>query len=171
MDDRTARLDGLHEEMAGRFGALGRLFGELGTPEAARMLFDSLTSDDPSAFDRFADHLDLPMLGKCWWLRSVVESVLRTPTGQVQDCWLREDLTPAERSLYLQIALRYRNPTFGGLAVLLFEEAHRGFHQVIPPGPFLDELRANGLIECEPLRATFETSVLLALSPPERVCV
>jgi hypothetical protein len=42
--------------------------------------------------------------------------------------------------------------------------------RVIPPGAFLDELKANGLVTCES-RMTYDTNTILVLGKPEQVCV
>lgn len=169
MDKRDPGLAGLYEQLADRFKALSRLFGELSTPVAAQALLDSLMSDDPAAFNKLADGIDLPMLGKCFWINGVLERVFETPSRLVTgDCWLRDDLTPAERKLALQIAMRHRR-RFGEAT-----ESNKGVlrdgHRVIPPGPFLDELRANGLTHCEESWA-HDTSLAEALGPPERICI
>jgi hypothetical protein len=50
---------------------------------------------------------------------------------------------------------------------------HVGTHYrgVIPPGPFLDDLRRNGLVDCEPGEQTYDSGLTRILGLPERVCV
>jgi len=45
-------------------------------------------------------------------------------------------------------------------------------NRVIPPGPLLDELKANRLVTCDPPRQTFDTTLTnFVFSRPELVCV
>src|SRR5258708_3657765 len=168
MEKQESNLDGLHQDLAKRFGALSQLFGQLGSPRAVQELLDGLTSEDGTAFKQFVDRVDFPMLGKCFWLRELVERVLSTPSGLVPgDCWLRDNLTPQERQLYLQIAVRHRSMD----GIKSTEVTLQNGHRVIPPGPFLDELKTNRLVTCDPSRQTFDTTLTLAFSRPELVCV
>lgn len=169
MEKRDSSLDELYQDLADRFGALGRLFTEISSPKTAQELLNSLATEDAAAFNRLVDRVELPLLGKCFWVREIIERVVATPTGLVEDCWLRDDLTSDERSLYFLIALRYRQgtPIAGSMQVALQENLGR---RVIPPGAFLDELKANGLVTCES-RMTYDTSTILVLGKPERVCV
>lgn len=165
--ERNSNLDGFYSELANRFGALSRLFGQLSSPKATEELIDGLTSEEGAAFRQFTDRLDIPILGKCFWVREIIERVVITPTGLVEECWLRDDLTRAELLLSLQIALRHRQltPIARSMEVILYNG-----RAVIPPGAFLDELKANGLVTCE-MRMTYDTSTRLALSKPEQVCI
>src|ERR1700704_5067919 len=106
MNTPTPNLDGLYQDLAGRFGALSQLFGKLDSPKAVQKLLDGLTAPDGKDFQPFVDGLDVPLLGKCYWLREVIERVVSTPAGFVKgDCWLRDNLTPQERVSYLRILL------------------------------------------------------------------
>lgn len=158
-------LDGLYSELAGRFGALSKLFGQLSSPKAAQDLIAGLTSEKDGHFKLLTDQLDIPMLGKCVWLREIIERVVSTSTGFATECWLRDDLTPAERLVYLRIAWRNMQVHRTANPVLV-----RNGRTIIPPGPFLDELRANGLVHCENV-PTYESSLTLTLSRPERICL
>ncbi|MGH2673867.1 MAG: hypothetical protein ACRDKA_13165 [Actinomycetota bacterium] len=78
-------------------------------------------------------------------MREIIDRVIVTPT-EVEVCVLRDDLTPAERGLYLMIAIRH-----GALIPLTKAEGSLimlGPGPEIPPGPFLDELKANDLVDC-----------------------
>lgn len=167
MEKRDSNLNSLHDELAGRFGALSQLFGKLSSSKASQELLDSLTSGDAAAFNQLIDIVDMPILGKCFWVREIIERVVVTPAGFVEECWLRDSLTPSERGLYLQIAFRHRQekPVAQSMEVTI-----QTGHAVIPPGPFLDELKANGLVTCD-LRMTYDTSAIAVMSKPERVCV
>ena len=92
----------------------------------------------------------------------------RDPSGFVEECWLREDLTAAERLLYLRFAIRHRQlDRISKSKQISFEEKTR--RNIIPIGAFFDELRTNGLVVCT-LSMTYDTSHWQSLRPPERVC-
>jgi hypothetical protein len=169
MEPQESDLDGPYGDLADRFRALSHLFGALGSPRAAQDLIDGLLSDDPALFNQFADGLDLPMSGKCFWVREILERVLQSPSRLTKFCWLRDDLTPAQRLAYIRIAWRYRSTpvlaTQSTLPAIL-----KDGHEVIPSGPFLDELEANGLTQCGEYW-THESVIVPVLGPPERVCV
>ena len=167
MAKRDSNLNSLHDELAGRFAALSQLFGKLSTSKASQELLDSLTFGDAAAFNHLIDSVDIPMIGKCFWVREIVERVVVTPTGFVEECRLRENLTPPERGLYFQIAFRHRQ---GKPVAKSMEVNFQTRHAIIPPGPFLDELKANVLVTCE-LRMTYDASLSAIMSKPERVCV
>jgi hypothetical protein len=166
MEQRDPSLEGMYQEVADRFGALSRLFGELSSPNAAKELLDSLTLADASkAFPRYADRLDFPMRDKCFWLRELIEHVVVTPAGFVEECRVRDNLTPSEATLYLRIAWRHRERTLVGSQGTLHDFSHG-----VPPGPFLDELKANGLVTCKNVM-TYDTSVTMVFGPYQRVCI
>jgi hypothetical protein len=167
METGNSNLNSVYDELAGRFGTLSQLFSRLSSSKASQELLDSLTSGDTAAFNQLIDSVDIPILGKCFWVREIIEHVVVTPTGLVEECWLRDNLTPAERGLYLQIAFRHRQekPVAKSMEVTI-----QTGHAVIPQGPFLDELKANGLVTCD-LRMTYDTSASAVMSKPERVCV
>ena len=169
MYERDYKLDALYQDLADRFAAVGRLFVQLSSPKATQELLDNLATGNAAALNRLVDGVELSLFGKCFWIREIIERVVSTPTGLVEDCWLREDLTPAERVLYLVIAFRHSRatPVAKSMQVTLQPEIGR---RLIPPGPFLDELKANGLVTCE-LRMTYDTSTTLVLGRPERACL
>jgi hypothetical protein len=81
---------------------------------------------------------------------------------------LRDDLTTEERVLYLSIATRH------GARIPLTEAQEAmmtlGQGPEIPPGPFLEELKANGLVTCDK-KPKHDVSTVVVLGKPERVCV
>jgi hypothetical protein len=168
MENRDANLDDLYQDLADRFRALSQLFGQLGSPESAQALLDTLISEDAVAFNRLVDRVDYPMrVGKCFWLKEIIESTIGGPAGTVEECWLRDDLTSQELGLYLAIAWRHN------ILVAVEERPKLTLEDrriVIPPGPFLDELKANGLVTCE-LRITYSPIHGVAAGKPQRVCI
>jgi hypothetical protein len=170
MAEQDLELEGLHRDLAERFNALSQLFAEFGSPKGARQLVDTLVSGDAAAFNRLIDPLDIPTippLGKCFWVREIIDRVVVTTT-LVEVCTLRENLSGAELALYLSIARRH-----GALIPLTAAEeaiTALGDGEGIPPGPFLDELKANGLVTCT-TTVKKDVSTKLAFGKPERVCV
>jgi hypothetical protein len=163
-------LEDLHRNLADRFSALSRLFAEFGSPKGAQRLVDTLVSGDAAAFNQLIDPLDvpdIPQLGKCFWVREIIDRVVVTAT-LVEVCTLRDDLSGTELVLYLSIARRH-----GALIPLTPAEdaiTALGDGEGIPPGPFLDELKANGLVTCT-VRVKYDASTKLGLGKPERVCI
>jgi hypothetical protein len=134
---------------------------------ATQALIQSLMSDDVESFRRFEDRLDFPMRGKCVWLRAIIDDVLSNQTNpDEEECWLREDLTPAERQQYLLIAIKYANHELVTQGQPRITAQGR---RMIPPGPFREELRANNLLFCEPGRIS-DSIVLPVLGRPELFC-
>jgi len=169
MDKPNSNLDGLYQELADRFGALSQFFGHLSSPKAAQELLDGLTSEDGAAFNRLIDRIEIPMLGKCFWVLELVKKAVVTPTGWVQDCYLRDNLTSPESQTYLQILWRHFPGGRGSVAppiVTLQDGRH-----LITPGSFRDELKANGLVVCDPLRMTYDTGITVVFSKTETICV
>jgi hypothetical protein len=169
MEKRDSRLGEMYQDLAGRFEMLSRLFSQLSSPDATRELLESISAGDAKAFNRIINPIEIPLLGKCFWVREIIERVVSTPTGFVTECWLRDDLTPDERILYFRIAFRHSRLTPVAKSMEVTLQARNG-RQLIPPGAFLDELKANGLVTCED-RMTFDTSTSLFPGRPERICV
>lgn len=166
MENRNSELEDLYQEMSARFGALGHLFGQLSSPEAVRELLDSLISGDAADFNRLVDSVDIPMIGKCFWIWGLIERAFLIPLGFVEECWLRDNLTADERRLYFLITRRHHHPTLVDKPILMLSAGY----SVIPPGAFLDELKANGLVECK-LTMTYDTSLNPSVLKPELVCI
>jgi hypothetical protein len=68
----------LYDELAGRFGNLSQLFSKLSSSKASQELLDNLTSGDTVAFNQLIDSVDIPILGKCFWVREIIERVVVT---------------------------------------------------------------------------------------------
>lgn len=129
------------------------------TSKVARELFDSLVTEDAKGFNGILNRAEISLpLGKCFWIRVIIERIVVTPLGFVEECWLREDLTAAERLLYLRFAIRHRQlDRISKSKQISFEEKTR--RNIIPIGTFFDELRTNGLVVCT-LSMTYDTSPL-----------
>jgi hypothetical protein len=169
MEKHDANIEHLYRDSAERFKALSRLFGQLGSAEAAQRLLESLISEDAKAFARLIEPVNIPDLsglGKCFWLREIIERVLETPKDFVEECWLRDNLTSQERVLFVQIALRHNEGRV--IAGPGMEGTLR--RRIILPGAFLNELKANRLVTCVP-RPTYAVGLAPVLGKPERICV
>jgi len=168
MGKLTSIQDELYGDVSRRFEAVSQLFDRLRTPKATEELLVGLVRGDGATINRLLDGIEVPVVGKCFWLRSVVERVLSTPTGYVTECWIRDNLTQSEKMLLLLISLRHTRDKVAAKAmeVTLNVDGRR----VVPPGEFLDELKANGLVDCAQ-RMTYDTGTALVLGPPENVCV
>jgi hypothetical protein len=167
MEKLDSDLGGMYQELAERFGALSRLFGELSSPDAAKELLDSLTlADMAKSFPQLVD-IDIPLVGRCFWLRELIEHVIITPTGFVEVCRVRDNLTPSEIELYFSLAWRHRDRSLVGKQMA---GAIHDTSRVVPPGPLLDDLKLNGLVTCK-YEMTYDTSIKLVFSAPELVCI
>ena len=169
MEKHDANLEHLYQDSAERFKALSRLFGQLGSAKAAQGLLESLISEDAKAFSRLIEPVNIPNLSgleKCFWLREIIERVFETPKDLVEECSLRDDLTPQERVLFVQIALRHSEGRI--IAGPGMDGTWR--RRIILPGAFLNELKANGLVTC-PKRPTYAVGLAPLLGKPERICL
>jgi hypothetical protein len=136
----------LSDEFAQRVGALADLFARWREPEVARKVIDSMIAGDGAAFRDLID-LDLPVppLNKCIWLTEFIEKVVPIDTREV--CRLRNDLSREERVRYVVIVLEFRRR--GELPVMEPSPGADFVNAPIPPGPFLNALKAEGLVTCE----------------------
>ena len=77
MEKHDSNIEHLYRDSAERFKALSRLFGQLGSAEAAQRLLESLISEDAKAFARLIEPVNIPDLsglGKCFWLRRLLNA-------------------------------------------------------------------------------------------------
>ena len=166
-----AALDIAADDFATRVGALVDLLQRWRRPALARTVVASLLADNSDTFRELLRDFDPPVLGKCWWVREVVEKIIATTEYRVV-CRLRTDLTAGERELYLMLALQFRQR--GEPPVVADHSAEATLLGLmgpeIPPGPFLDALRAEGLVTCteEPVEGAGLQQVL---AKPSRICV
>lgn len=171
MKNKDPNIDDLYRHLARRFRAVSKLFRKLGSEEAVHQLLDSVVLRDSDAFNALIDGVDIPDLPpnlKCRLVYEWVEEVV-CDAYTVPVCRLRVDLTPDERLLYLLIAFRHRpqppvTATTGQGITLIGENPE------IPPGPFLDELKANNLVICKP-ETRYDCKLKQVFGPPEWVCV
>jgi hypothetical protein len=158
----------LAKQLQDRSRALASLYDRLATYEGTQALVKALASGKADDFAEVYAGLELPVQNRCAWVRDAVDVIVSEPRRS-DECVLREDLTPAERLLYLMIAMKYAQilhpvpPRVPSPFVLV--------PALIPPGPFLDELKANGLVECKLVLAQGGSSPKLLHSAPYRFCL
>jgi hypothetical protein len=175
MNQDEANLNAFSNELAGRLKAASVILNKFSTPAAARSLIDALISGDRKAFRELIGPIrgvDMPPLGKCFWVSQIIEAVTSgVSKGPNKKCYLRTDLTSAERAQYLLIALRHRASFPLDRVRLAIREAG-GPGPEVPEGAFRDQLEAAGLLKCElyPMIRTEHGSSPL-LTKPERICI
>ena len=158
MEKKEKTFD-VYRDLAIRFANLGKLFSELGSPEAAGSLIESLVMGESREFNVFVDRLDLPMAGKCYWLKQVIDHVVCSPT--TYDVYVpHKGMTRVQLRQYLAIVQRHS----ANGEILFYSDGS------IVPGPFLQELQAAGLVD-----HIFRKGTTCALEPvisaPEQVCL
>jgi len=165
-----AALDLAAADFAARAGALADLLQRWRRPALARTVLGSLLAGDGDTFRELLRDFDPPLPDKCWWMRDVVERIaaaieLRTV------CRLRMDLTAGERRIYLQLVLQHRQERAAWLLSATGDalRASGAIGPVIASGPFLDALRAEGLVTCvdEPVE---RAGLQQVLAKPAALC-
>jgi hypothetical protein len=152
-------IAGLSDEFAREVGVLADVFESWRRPEVAREVVESLLNRDREAFnallepglDPTSGDPEVIRISLCYKLLLIAEKLgrIKVIPGTTETCRLRTDLSRDERLRYLVIASRYSD------AEVWEDDAARGLSgidsegPVIPQGPFLDELRAEGLVKCE----------------------
>ena len=168
---KNDRMDGLYQDLAGRFRALSQFFDKLGSEDTVQQLIESLIARDPSFFNNLVEAIDIPDIPprlRCVVYRDMIDRVICDPY-ESEVCRLRSDLTTEERWQYFLIAWRYRQrepvqaDSGSGFIVI-------GENPEIPPGPFLDELKANNLVTCK-LEVRYNCRIAQVLGPPEWICI
>jgi hypothetical protein len=142
--------DQFYDELAGRFQALGKFFGDVGSRDSAQRVFEGLFSSGGKDFREMADLVNIPGMDgtqKYHWLKDVVGAIY-TKVVPVRVCYLRQNLSNEERLQYRMIVLSH----LGEEDVSVKQYAPSPFltptRPVIPPGPFLNDLEAANLVEC-----------------------
>lgn len=175
IDDASVRaaMEQVADDVAVRFGALADLFTSWREPKVARQVVDSLLAADGNSFRGLFDNFELPMLGVCPWIREVIEVVVATI--ETVTVWrLRTNLTPAEKQLYLMLALQFRQSNGTSPHVIssgqMLITNPPGPGPLIPSGLFLNALIAAGLVVSSE-EAVENAGLQQVLAPWGRVCV
>jgi hypothetical protein len=157
------------ESVADRLRVVGEFLVGLADADSVRRLVRALQADEPDAFHEFIEVVP-DFAGRCPTLCAVVREVVEgAEVREEERCALRPDLSLAERLLALRIYERH----FGRVErVVETGISHSGLRAVglefIPPGPYLDELKANNLVTCWTERVLVPT---WSLGLPQWECV
>lgn len=144
-------LDFDYQAQADEFRAASELLALFATPEGSRELLDVLTSGDHDRFHRIANRVTWPETDPRLICHKACE-IIGGRLGKlhkVVECRLRANLSPEERLAYMRIWLRHFG--FVAVAVPAVDRPIRPLFNtgdVIPAGPFLDDLKAAGLVTC-----------------------
>jgi hypothetical protein len=153
--------DDLSRDLARRAETYRDVFDRLSSPDVAQAVLEALVTREPYVFEALGDGLDVPDGLRCAWVKGAVLAWLRTPHGHEEKCFLRQDLSAEESILYIQIVRQFYKPVVhepGGLDLKLDVLGVEPAEVEVPPGPFLDALRAAGLVNCR-LYVTYDTSI------------
>jgi hypothetical protein len=162
-------LDDVAQRIAAQSAALGQVLDRLSRPDVARAVVDSAVRGDARTFEGLFKGIEVQVPNKCVWIADTVEKLTSTFVGFEEQCRLRDDLTPDEWIQYVLITLRHHPPTkVEDDGPPTFEVVGDG-HVVIPPGPYLDDLKANGLVTCQ-LVKKYSSGISLFPGKPERFC-
>jgi hypothetical protein len=168
LDEDTVErsISELSEAFARNVGALADLFSKWRKPEVARKVIDSVIAGDGAAFRDLID-LDLPVppLNKCIWLSELIEKVASVDTVTV--CRKRNDLSPDEQARYIAIVFEFWRR--GELPPIESTGGPGFINPVIPPGPFLNALKAQNLVGCN--EEQIGGGLKLVPAKPTRLCV
>jgi hypothetical protein len=162
----------LSDQLAREAGAFAEVFQSWRRPEVARSVVESLLNGDAETFkallqpglDAFdPDPSDREAIGiaLCYKLLLLVEKIgqMKRIPSNTETCRLRTDLTADERRRYVAIAARFTDAEVWEVGVGRGLTAVGEDGPVVPPGPFLDALRAEGLLNCK------QDETILALDP------
>lgn len=138
------------ETTARQFAAVAEFVATLGDPGKVAELVDVLNRRDADRFEEITGPFgDFP--SRCSLMCHVAVEVISTGSAPelVEQCSLRTDLTPSESFAAFLIYRRHfgagRPPTVSVVGTLSGEVL---VAEIIPPGSYLDELKANGLVTC-----------------------
>lgn len=161
-------LHDLARHIAEQSAALNQVLDRLSRPEIARAVVDSALEGDARTFEGIFEGVEVKVPNKCVWIADTVEKLTSKFTGFEEQCRVKDNLTHDEWILYVIITMRHHSPVAANEddpATLNLV----GSDPVIPPGPYLDELKAHGLVHC-PLVPTYHSGISLFPGKPERFC-
>jgi hypothetical protein len=164
-------LDDLAQHIASQSAALGQVLDRLSRPEIARAVVATALEGDARKFEGLFEGIDVEVPNRCVWIADTVEKLTSTFVGFAEECRLRDDLTLDEWIQYVQITRRHHRFVLAENdgSSPAFEVVGDG-HVVIPPGAYLDELKANGLVACS-LVKKYSSGIFLFPGKPERFCL
>lgn len=165
-------IAGLSDQLAREAGAFAEVFQSWRRPEVAREVVESLLSGDGETFNALLrpgldafdpDPSDREAVGiaLCYKLLLLVEKIgqIKRIPSDTETCRLRTDLTADERRRYVAIAASFADAEIWEVGAGRGLTALGEDGPVVPPGPFRDALRAEGLVNCK------QDETILALDP------
>ena len=163
-------LDDIAQHIASQSAALDQVLDRLKQPEIARAVVDSALKGDLRRFEGLFEGVEVKVPNKCVWIADTVEKLTSSFVGLEEQCVLRDDLTLDEWILYVQITRRYYTPVAVDPNAPPTLEVVGDGHVVIAPGDYLNELKANGLVNCK-LVPKYSSGIFLFPGKPERFCL
>jgi hypothetical protein len=155
-------LDDIAGHIAAQSAALGPVLDRLSKPEVARAVVDSAVRGDLRTFEGLFEGVEVKVPNKCVLIAETVEKLTSTFVGLEPKCHLRDNLTASEWMEYVLITLRYYP--------LTDVNSPPALDAVIPPGDYLEELKAHGLVICPP-GSKYHSGIFLFPGKPERFCL
>jgi len=155
-------LDDIAGHIAAQSAALGPLLDRLSKPEVAHAVVDSAFRGDARKFEGLFEGIEVQVPNKCVWIADTVEKLTSTFVGFGEECRLRNNLTASEWMEYVLITQRYYP--------LTSVNSPPALDAVIPPGDYLEELRAHNLVSCPYVRK-YHSGIFLFPGKPERFCL
>jgi hypothetical protein len=163
----------LGDQLAREAAVYAEVFQSWRRPEVAREVIESLLNGDAETFNAMLqpgldvfdpDPVDLEAIriGLCYKLLLIVEKIgqIKVIPADTETCRLRTDLTADERRRYVAIAAQFTDAVIWEVGESRgLSSALGGDGPVVPPGPFLDALKAEGLVSCKP------DETIIALNP------
>lgn len=162
----------LSDQLAREAGAFAEVFQSWRRPEVAREVVESLLNGDAEAFNALLqpgldafdpDPPDREAIGiaLCYKVLLLVEKIgqIKRIPSDTETCRLRTDLTADERRRYVAIAASFTDAEIWEVGAGRGLTALGEDGPVVPPGPFRDALRAEGLVNCK------QDETILALDP------
>lgn len=153
----------LGDRLARESAAYAEVFRTWRRPEVAREVVESLLDGDGErfnallkpgldAFDPDPADPEGTRIALCYKLLLLVEKIgqIKRVPSTTETCRLRTDLSTVERRRYVAIAARFADAEVWQAGAGRGLTTVGGDGPVIPPGPFRDALRAEGLLECKP---------------------
>lgn len=166
---QAQELDDLAQHIAAQSAALNQVLDRLKNPDIARAVVTSALENDARSFEGLFEGIDVQVPNKCVWIADTVEKLTSTFIGFEEQCWLRDDLSLDEWIQYVLITKKYYPPVAKDPNAPPTLEVVGDGHVVIPPGDYLNELKAHGLVNCK-LVKKYSSGIFLFPGKPERFC-
>lgn len=148
------------EESVARMRTLARMFAELAETGRLGEVIDLMRSGDRKGFQEFlSPYREIPCHQLCLFVRDSMRQSI-----EVERCAVKLGLSGTEWVEFLRIFEKHHGPI---RPVVSMPGLQPMFRDVIEPGPYLDDLKAAGLVDCWRVNDFVEIPGL----KPERVCI